>query len=230
MIEREASGISAGFPGRIVSVSVDSDVRCMEKGGDSRFKEEAMQGSTKKLHPFVTDHSTNRKVKPMKKIRILFVVLIVVTLFITTSVASASPPDQRNFAAPLSGRQEVPVRDTNGTGVATFKLNKEGTALSFKLIVANIDGVTQAHIHCGAEGVNGPVVAFLFGFVAEGVTVNGVLAEGTITTVIPRAPSPECPEGVANFEELLERMRSGDTYVNVHTLEFPPGEIRGQIK
>lgn len=160
--------------------------------------------------------------------RVFVTLLILLALFVTTGAVSMS--DQRNFVAPLSGDQEVPPNDSQGTGVAKFKLSEDGTELSYKLIVANIDNVTQAHIHCGAEGVNGPVVAFLFGFVADGVTVNGVLAEGTITSVIPRPDSPACPGGVADFDDLLAKMRSGDAYVNVHTVELPPGEIRGQIQ
>lgn len=160
--------------------------------------------------------------------RVFVTLLILLALFVTTGAVSMS--DQRNFVAPLSGGAEIPPNDSQGTGVATFKLSKDGTELSYKLIVANIDDVTQAHIHCGSEDVNGPVVAFLFGFVADGVTVNGVLAEGTITSVIPRPDSPACPGGVADFDDLLAKMRSGDAYVNVHTVEIPGGEIRGQIK
>lgn len=136
-----------------------------------------------------------------------------------------------NFAAPLSGDQEVPPVETNGTGLAKFKLSQDGASLSYMLNLAAIDGVTQSHIHCGAAGVNGPVVVFLFGFEADGVTVNGTLAEGTITAadVIPREDSPACPGGLADFEDLLDKMMAGETYVNVHTLAHPPGEIRGQI-
>lgn len=136
-----------------------------------------------------------------------------------------------NWSTHANGSMEVPVRDTQGQAQAIFQLNEAGDALDFKLIVTNIEGVTQSHIHCGAPGVNGPVVAFLFGFDPAGVAPHGVLSEGTITNaqVIPRAPSPVCPDGVANFDELIERMRSGDAYVNVHTLVFPGGEIRGDI-
>jgi hypothetical protein len=155
--------------------------------------------------------------------------LVLLALFVTTGATKMS---EKNFVAPLSAGQEVPPNDSQGTGVAKFQLSADGTELSYKLIVANIDNVTQSHIHCGAEGVNGPVVAFLFGFASEGVTVNGVLAEGTITAadVIPRPDSPACPGGVADFDDLLAKMRSGDAYVTVHTIELPPGEIRGQIK
>lgn len=159
----------------------------------------------------------------------LFLALLILALA-AGPVAAAG--DQMNFVSPLWGRQEVPARDTEMVGTATFKLDNAESTLSYKLIVANGVGITQAHIHCGAPGVNGPVVAFLFGFVASGVDNNGVLAEGTITNanVIPRAPSSECPDGVANFAEMVERLRSGDAYTNVHTLTFPGGEIRGEIQ
>lgn len=143
--------------------------------------------------------------------------------------AHAAPGD--NFRAHLTGAGEVPAVDTSAQGQAIVHVDADGTALDYKLIVANLDGIVQSHIHCGAEGVNGPVVAFLFGPEPEGVAHNGVLAAGTVTAadVIPRAASAACPGGVAGFGDLLTKIRSGDAYVNVHTLEFPAGEIRGQL-
>lgn len=144
-------------------------------------------------------------------------------------------PAARNFVAPLSHREEVPLPDLtetkNPTGNAIFHL-EDGAALSYRLIVANIENVTQSHIHCGPRGVAGPVVAFLFGFVEGGVTTNGILAEGVVTAadIIPRPDSPECPGGLADFDDLLAHMRAGNAYVNVHTVQNPPGEIRGQIR
>lgn len=158
----------------------------------------------------------------------LAVSLLVVLLFATTAFAGG----KRTYTASLKGGNEVPAVETNAQGKAIFHLSKDGTELSYKLIVANIENVTQAHIHCGAEGVNGPVVVFLFGFVAEGVSVNGVLAEGTITAanIIPRPDSAACPGGVADFAELLAKINSGEAYVNVHTIANPGGEIRGPIQ
>ena len=136
------------------------------------------------------------------------------------------------FTAHLSGDNEVPPVDSKGQGQAIFRLSEDGTALHFKLIVANTKEVTQAHIHCGEAGINGPVVVFLFGFVAGGVNQNGVLAEGTITSanIIPRTSSAACMGGLATFENLLERIRNGSVYVNAHTVDFAGGEIRGQIQ
>jgi hypothetical protein len=139
--------------------------------------------------------------------------------------------DADRFEAPLSGAGEVPPVDTGATGRATFSLNDDETELRFKVKVRKITGVTAAHIHCGAPNVNGPVVAFLFGPVAPTGTINGTLAKGTLTNadVIPRPDSAECPGGVANLADLIEKMRSGDTYVNAHTAAHPGGEMRGQI-
>ena len=136
-----------------------------------------------------------------------------------------------NFRAHLTGSQEVPAVDSKGRGEAIFQLNAAGDALKYKLIVANIEDVVQAHIHCGPADANGPVVAFLFGPSTTGGTANGVLAHGEIadTNVIPRSGSTACPGGVADLESLIAQMMAGNTYVNVHTLANPSGEIRGQI-
>jgi hypothetical protein len=141
-----------------------------------------------------------------------------------------------NFVATLSGAQEVPARDTQARGVATFKLREDGAALRFKLNVANIDNVVAAHIHCGAVGVNGPIGVTLFMGTPAGGRVNGTLAEGTIT-----APDAGNGCGWTDLAAVLAAMGSGDTYVNVHTNDgvdppntgpgdFPGGEIRGQVR
>ena len=75
-------------------------------------------------------------------------------------------------------------------------------------------------------------MVFLYGFNAAGVDPHGTLNEGTITNanVIPRAASAACPGGVANLEDVVEKMNNGGAYVNVHTITFPGGEIRGDIR
>lgn len=140
-----------------------------------------------------------------------------------------------NFVASLSGGQEVPARDTNAVGVATFKFNKDGSAFNYKLNVANIENVFAAHIHCGAPGVNGPVGVTLFmGSPASG-RVDGVLAQATVTE-----PNPGNACGWETVADVLDAIESGNTYVNVHTNDgvgdantgpgdFASGEIRGQI-
>jgi CHRD domain len=126
--------------------------------------------------------------------------------------------------------------DERAVGVATFKLRDDGTALAFKLNVANLDNAVAAHIHCGAVGVNGPVGVTLFMGSPAGGRVNGTLAQGTITT-----PDAGNLCGWTDLAAVLAAMGSGATYVNVHTNDgvpptdtgpgdFPGGEIRGQIR
>lgn len=152
------------------------------------------------------------------------------------AVLAQSPPEQRNFIATLSGDEEVPPVITDARGQAKFQISRDGTELDYRLTVSRIENVTQAHIHCAAAGVNGPVVAFLYpdsppAELIPGRT-DGVLAEGTISgaEVIARPDSPECPGGVSSFSDLVDKIRSGQAYVNVHTSQFPGGEIRGQLR
>jgi hypothetical protein len=163
----------------------------------------------------------------MKKLA--FGALLVTALALVATTGSVASKSNRIFVAHLSGANELPPVDTKAQGQAILKLNKDGTAIDYKLVVANIEGVTQSHIHCGAGDVNGPVVAFLFGPMPAGVSTNGVLATGTITGVIALPDSPECPGGVADLDDLIAKLQAGEAYANVHTLANPPGEIRGQL-
>ncbi|MGH7573339.1 MAG: CHRD domain-containing protein, partial [Gemmatimonadota bacterium] len=118
-------------------------------------------------------------------------------------LALAGPVE--NFVAPLRGEEEVPPVDTKATGLAKFQLREGSAELGYKLIASNIDAVIQAHIHCGSPGVNGPITVFLFGPDPSPGGSNGILAQGTITPgdVIPLPDSPECPGGIADFDELV---------------------------
>ena len=141
------------------------------------------------------------------------------------------------YVAHLKGRHEVPARETTAVGNAVFHLSKDGAALEYRLIVANIDNVVAAHIHLGAAGVNGGIVAFLFGPVApDGGRESGVLATGTITAdqlIGALAGHP--------LSDLVAEIEAGGAYVNVHTNDgvaptnegpgdFPGGEIRAQMR
>ena len=137
----------------------------------------------------------------------------------------------RNWSTHSQGDTEVPATASQGQAQAIFHMSETGTSLDFKLIASNIVDVTQSHIHCGTPGVNGPIVVFLYGF-GPTVSPNGVLSQGTITNanVIPRPDSAACPGGVANLDDVIEKMNNDGAYVNVHTVAIPGGEIRGDIK
>ena len=146
---------------------------------------------------------------------------------LSTQASEQSLMSKRTFTAHLSADNEVPVNGSQAQGQVIFHLSKDGTEMSYKLIVANIENVRAAHIHCAAEGVNGPVVVGLYGTPTTGVS-NGVLAEGTITDANVNALA--CIGSVKSLAAVLDLIRSGNAYVNVHTTQLPGGEIRGQLK
>lgn len=160
----------------------------------------------------------------------IFPAILLAACFLLASMPMAwASGHQSNFVAHLSGDEEVPPVDTRAQGQAKFQLSKDGSELDFKLIVANIENVTQAHIHLGPRGVNGPVVVWLYPSAPPPVLIpgrsDGVLSEGTIT-----ADDLVGPLDGASLADLVEAMATGNAYVNVHTSQSPAGEVRGQIK
>lgn len=125
----------------------------------------------------------------------------------------------------MLGRNEVPPVRTIATGNATFQLNNAGTQLRFRLIVRNINRITQAHIHLGRVGQNGPIVAFLFGPSKFGISVRRGVIEGVLTNADLTGPL----QG-RTIRDLIREFERGNAYVNVHTIQNPDGEIRGQIR
>ncbi|MGM7703456.1 CHRD domain-containing protein [Pseudalkalibacillus sp. Hm43] len=136
------------------------------------------------------------------------------------------------FAANLSGREEVPPVVTDANGIAKFAASKCRTRIKFELQVNDIRNFVQAHIHFGARGENGPVLAFLFGAdLATLAEQNGITTrKGTVRGTITNDDIEPNTVGVKTVEDLLRLMERKLTYVNVHTEQNLGGEIRGQIK
>ena len=130
------------------------------------------------------------------------------------------------FGAVLSGGEEVPPVTTTASAVAMFRLNDDGT-LSYELrAMGPVQAATAAHIHLGAYKQNGPVVHVLYGpSSGENFNAGDLISSGTVNdiNVIAR------PGFVPSVANLAERIRQGRAYVNLHTTNFPGGEIRGQL-
>jgi hypothetical protein len=130
---------------------------------------------------------------------------------------------------PLSGAEVVPPVQTAASG--TFTLFVEGgpsptgsPRVSYTLEVANITDATAAHIHLGAKGATGDVIVPLFTGPTKTGTFSGVLAEGNLS-----ANDLTGPLQGKTLQDVLAVVLAGQTYVNVHTVANPDGEIRGQI-
>jgi hypothetical protein len=140
--------------------------------------------------------------------------------------------DDQKFEAELSGDNEVPPVVTATTGKVEIEFNGDETKAEFELEVRKGVRVRQAHIHCGARGVNGPIVVFLAGNHNPGWDVDGSWIENTTVTdtnVLART-SAECPFAIANLRDVARAAREGVAYVNVHTTVNPGGEVRGQLE
>ncbi|WP_189022623.1 CHRD domain-containing protein [Paenibacillus albidus] len=130
----------------------------------------------------------------------------------------------RTFRAFLKGRNEIPPVRTVAVGNAVFQLNRNCDRLHFRLVVRNINRVTDAHIHLGRRNQNGPVVATLFGPTKFGISVRRGVIRGTLTRSDLVGPLTG-----RTLRDLVREIERCNAYVNVHTTQHPNGEIRGQI-
>ncbi len=146
------------------------------------------------------------------------------TMMSSTSSSSAfAQMQQKYFDAKLTGKDEVPSKDTKATGIAGFNVI-DNNNLSYTVNVTNMQKVTQAHIHQGKAGVNGPVVVTLFKTNSPSAMTNGTLSKGNITST-----NLEGPLAGKQTSDLISMIKNGTAYVNVHTETNPKGEIRGQL-
>jgi CHRD domain len=138
--------------------------------------------------------------------------------------AATSSTGQQTFTATMTGSEEVPPKNTQATGSAKFVSSSDGNSMTYRIRVANINGVTMAHIHSGSIGKNGPIVVTLFKSATPTGPMNGPLSQGTITSA-----NLEGPLKGKTISDLVKLINDGKAYANVHTQQNPKGEIRGQI-
>jgi hypothetical protein len=106
----------------------------------------------------------------------------------------------------LAGDMEVPPVSTKASGDGTITI-KPDMSVSGKITTSGLAG-TMAHIHIGKAGSNGPVI----------VTLS---KNGDNDWLVP--------DGSKLSEAEYKAYKAGELYVNVHSAEHKPGEIRGQL-
>lgn len=173
-------------------------------------------------------------VKSRNRVGVAVVGGVVAALAFASESARAGHENAVLFAE-LSGANEVGddgstgVGDVDGTGTAyVFGIDGDPTTLCYVVTASGIDPtfepgeVGMAHIHRGAAGENGPVVAAL-AFPLEGDSAD-CLTEGE-EDKFPLAGTEGEPESIV--ADILAN--PAVYYVNVHTGEFPAGAVRGQL-
>jgi len=157
-----------------------------------------------------------------------------------TTAAVAHEPNE--FHATLSGFEEVGALNnqsgailSEGRGTLELKLDRRTQTLWFSLRFSNLtSAVTQSHIHFGKVHMAGGVMVFFCSNLpnppagtqpcpANGGTVTGTITAANILGIAGQNVKAE------DFDALEDALESNTAYANVHTANFPAGEIRGQI-
>lgn len=136
-------------------------------------------------------------------------------VLVLAGLALAAPQkDTYNLTANLKARFEVPKPNgvpTGAVGLFTGKAvetENDRARLTWRLTFSKLSGrAAAAHIHLGKPGKAGGVMLALCG-----PCKNGQRAAATIT------------------HAQLRMIRTGGTYINIHTGKNAAGEIRGQVK
>jgi Cu/Zn superoxide dismutase len=127
-------------------------------------------------------------------------------------LAAPASAKVKRLEANLSGSNEMPAADPSASGTAKVRLDRAKKKVCFTIRVNGaVEDVVAAHIHKGGKGVAGDILVPLINSAAPGPKFTG------------------CEKNVARsvIRAILRHPRR--YYVNVHTMDFPGGEIRGQL-
>jgi hypothetical protein len=144
---------------------------------------------------------------------VVLAALAAAALMALPATAAKKPTPEYDRLAPLIGSQEAPnAGDPDGYGAADFRI--KGNKVCFRIIAADIDRVTAAHIHKAPPGQAGNIVVDLYSFKGKNQTIPPRISGcAKTTTAIAK-------DIAKNFD---------DYYVNVHNEPFPNGALRGQL-
>jgi len=169
--------------------------------------------------------------------------LLVGTLLAATlAMPVESAPGTQEFHAFLAGFNETGALNaetgailSNGTGKLDLRLDLANQTITYTLTFQSLSSaVTQSHIHFGKDHVPGGVMVFFCSNLAtapsgtQACPANGGTVTGTITGAnVLALPGQNVTAG--DFAAVADAILSDTAYVNVHTTNFPAGEIRGQL-
>lgn len=128
-------------------------------------------------------------------------------LALTLSIAPAVAAMQ-SFSVDLNAAAEVPPNDSTGSGQLAVDFDTETMLLKWSVTYDGLTGpVTGAHFHGPADpdGTAPPVVP------VEGDLASPMSGEATLT------------------DEQADDLQAGKWYFNLHTGQYPDGEIRGHL-
>lgn len=116
-------------------------------------------------------------------------------------------PRTGRFAAALSGQQVAPPSSSSASGTCVAFLHEPENRLVFTIETTGVQSWTAAHLHIGAPGQNGPIAIVPLGVLETWRGVSDRLSDADVAA-----------------------LRAGQWYVDVHSVTFPNGELRGQLR
>ncbi len=148
---------------------------------------------------------------------------------LTTTIStftSSSFIQYQDLVAELTSEMVVPPVKSNATGVVYFQLDKKDNKIDYSLIVRDLDEATAAHIHIGKEGEkNDTVIVTLYKpFKAPRLLGRILSVDDDITS-----DTLEGPLAGKQLSDLVNFMNNRTAYVDIHSQQYPNGELRGQI-
>lgn len=150
----------------------------------------------------------------------------------TVAMASSGSGERER----LSGYEEFPALSTPGNGEFSASISRHRDEIRWTLSFRDLESaVTQAHIHFENRTNNGPIVVFLCTNVGgpagtQACPAEGGTISGTITPADIGAGAANQGLAAGEFDEFVRAVRAGATYVNVHSVNRPAGEIRAQLE
>ena len=174
----------------------------------------------------------------MRRYRLTRTILAIAVLTFLGRYAHA-----QEFSASFSGFNEIGGLGagetgailSNGKGKLDLDLDKDAGTLTYTLTYSDLVDVTQAHIHFGKVHVAGGIIAFLCTNLGNGPArtpacpSTGGTVSGTLTAASVVGPTGQ-NVNPGDFNALEDALDSNTAYGNIHTMKFPAGEIRGQIR
>jgi CHRD domain/PEP-CTERM motif len=139
------------------------------------------------------------------------------------------------YGGNLTASQEVPPNASPGTGSALITVDDILMTMRVQVTFADLIGTTTAsHIHCcGPAGTNVPVATELPLFTGFPVGAHSGTYDHTFDMTLAASYNPafvSAQGGISNaFAALANGMATSNAYLNVHSSQFPGGEIRAVL-
>jgi hypothetical protein len=161
----------------------------------------------------------------------LSIVLIGIAEIVPLVLLSTSAQQEERFVAILNGSEVSPPVNTDATGEAEFILHREQPIrLFYNVSVDGIESVgnnvTGVHLHNGISGFNGTVIAELP--IKQGNERNGILAVGNLNGS-SNFSNELSGKGELAISSLINYIDNDGVYIDIHTMDNPNGELRGQV-